>query len=531
MSVRRQLLLLAAGAIALIVVASLLAVSPSEDDIALALLTGCVAAGAAIAGGAGRPLLAAAAFAGVGAYAAGLLSNDSWLQPAAILVAAAIGAGAGVVVALAGARLSELGFLLFTAMLAIAGGAAVQALPTITGAERGLGPLPGLGLPLSGDRVATLSPLADLQVATVLAVLALGACALVDASHRGAAWRAAGSDPARARGTGIGVVRAGVGAVAIAAGVAAAAGAVGAHIQGVASPSWFAIDSAALPLLAALAARNRPAVAGVLAALTSVAGSVVIPDAGWQGPPSASAAALGVLAVVAAVSLLWRRSARRDASTAIDANAPWPVDRGFEGAALQVPATTERAPGGSLILDAPAINVAARAAHALVGVNGSGKSTLLRRIARDHAGTGVLLLPQDGGGFPACTALETLSLAARRGGAVDPGASAHQWLGRLGLATVARRRCADLSTGERRLLDLARVLLARPRILLCDEPLAGLDATHRAAVLGCLGAAVGAGLTVLVADHDRAALTTLTPDATELHRPEGGALTTAVARA
>ena len=74
------------------------------------------------------------------------------------------------------------------------------------------------------------------------------------------------------------------------------------------------------------------------------------------------------------------------------------------------------------------------------------------------------------------------------------------------------------TTGQRRLLDLARVLLAGPDLLLCDEPLAGLDDSHRAAARACLQAASAQGLTVVIAEHDREAVAALAGDVLELER-------------
>ncbi|MHB8719093.1 MAG: ATP-binding cassette domain-containing protein [Candidatus Dormibacteria bacterium] len=516
---RPDLGVLAAAVALTTVVASLTAVEAADREIAVALLAGCVAAGAALCGGAGRPLLVAAALAGTGAYVSGGLVDHGVLVPVAVPLGTLAGALAGALVAAVGQRLDAVAFLLLGAVLAIAGGAAVQALPSLTGAERGLGPLLGLGVPIGGDRFAALTALGDLHLAAALLVVVVGGCALLDTAPLGAAWRAAGSDAARAERTGVGVVAAMVGTLALAGAVAGFAGALTAHIEGVASPSAFAIDTAALPLLAALASGNRPVAAALLAAATSVLGAVVLPEIGWQGPPSAPALALGALAVAAAAVMLRRRAHAGAAAWTVDPAAPWPFQRGFDGTALEVPPTRAHAGGDALILDAPALSVPPGACAALVGVNGAGKSTLLRRIEDGARDPGVVLLPQEGGGFASCTVAETLRLGARAGGDSHPAATARAWAERLGLGSRGGTRCADLSDGQRRLVDLARALLARPRVLLCDEPLAGLDGEGRDAVVSLLGAARERGLTLLVADHDRTALRRLTEAVTELQRP------------
>jgi lipopolysaccharide export system ATP-binding protein len=62
-------------------------------------------------------------------------------------------------------------------------------------------------------------------------------------------------------------------------------------------------------------------------------------------------------------------------------------------------------------------------------------------------------------------------------------------------------RARDLSGGERRRLELGRALTAEPTVLLCDEPLAGVDPAGAARIGRILRARADAGAAVLVADH------------------------------
>jgi molybdate transport system ATP-binding protein len=74
-------------------------------------------------------------------------------------------------------------------------------------------------------------------------------------------------------------------------------------------------------------------------------------------------------------------------------------------------------------------------------------------------------------------------------------------LARLAIGRLARRRFLTLSYGERRLALLARVLAARPKLLLLDELLTGLDAANHAAALGWLDRTRGARLPWVLATH------------------------------
>lgn len=191
------------------------------------------------------------------------------------------------------------------------------------------------------------------------------------------------------------------------------------------------------------------------------------------------------------------------------------------------------------VLRGLSLEVRAGAVTALVGANGAGKSTALRAacgLARPYRGTvevlgrklrrrgsapaaadGAALLPQDPTLlFSRETVREELSdmLAGTRAGApvsdsVRVGAPASD--GQTALAEIAAL-CAieplmdahplDLSGGERQRVALAKVLLARPRLLLLDEPGKGVDAAFKAELGALLRQVAARGAAVLVASHD-----------------------------
>ncbi len=149
-------------------------------------------------------------------------------------------------------------------------------------------------------------------------------------------------------------------------------------------------------------------------------------------------------------------------------------------------------------LDAPAGTTIA-----VVGPNGAGKTTLLRALLgltpRAHAQLrlggadftalpphrrGVAWVPQDGALFPHLTAIANTAYGLRTKGVHRREArrTAQDWLDRLGVGHLARRKPSQLSGGQAQRVALARALAAGPRLLLLDEPLAALDQTTRAQV-------------------------------------------------
>jgi len=146
---------------------------------------------------------------------------------------------------------------------------------------------------------------------------------------------------------------------------------------------------------------------------------------------------------------------------------------------------------------------------AIVGPNGCGKTTLLRvlaRLERDYAGVcRVAVPPRDRIYLHSAPFLfrgsvldnAAYGLAARGVRAAQRRDQARQWLDALSIGQLSDRPAADLSSGERKRLALARALAVQPQLLLLDEPFAELDAPGIELVCRALDRATGS--TILIA--------------------------------
>lgn len=174
--------------------------------------------------------------------------------------------------------------------------------------------------------------------------------------------------------------------------------------------------------------------------------------------------------------------------------------------------------GERLLFSNLSFSVSAGEATALTGRNGAGKTSLLRAVAgllRPAAGTvrfdgaedaeearskGLHLVGHLDGLKPGRTAWEELRFQALWTGGTEAGARAA--VEALGLSRLLELEVRRLSAGQRRRLALAR-LIASPRPLwLLDEPMAPLDAVHRAAFGEMMAAHLAGGGMIVAAVHD-----------------------------
>jgi branched-chain amino acid transport system ATP-binding protein len=190
--------------------------------------------------------------------------------------------------------------------------------------------------------------------------------------------------------------------------------------------------------------------------------------------------------------------------------------------------------GGLIATRALSLHVERGARHALIGPNGAGKTTVINLLSgvltptngrivfdgedittrRTHQRVrlGIARSFQINQLFAELTPIETLALAVTE----RLGAGAQFW-SRLGqnavaaeiaelverfhLTDVVDTRTATLPYGKQRLLELALAIACRPRLLLLDEPAAGVPDSERAELLAAIKA-LPAEVTVLLIEHD-----------------------------
>ena len=191
--------------------------------------------------------------------------------------------------------------------------------------------------------------------------------------------------------------------------------------------------------------------------------------------------------------------------------------------------------GGRVILSVPALTLAGGELLGLLGPNGAGKSTLLRCLlgTQSNVRGGVTVLGQPVGrlgpggrcrlrrrigyvpqALPARTEMpltvrEVVAIGRTgRAGLLRPLRKddwrvVDEWIGRLGLADLARRGFAEISGGEQRKTLIARAMAQQPELLLLDEPTANLDLGWREWIVKTIGDLYRAtGIAVILVCHE-----------------------------
>ena len=183
-----------------------------------------------------------------------------------------------------------------------------------------------------------------------------------------------------------------------------------------------------------------------------------------------------------------------------------------------------RAFGARIALDQVGFKLEPGGFLVVLGPNGAGKTTLVRilaRLARPLSGSVRLdgedwlgaaparqrevgLATHDTFLYDGLSALENLTFYATLYGLDDARGAAREGLAAMGLEHAAERRAGTLSRGEAQRLTIARALLHGPRLLLLDEPFAGLDPVAARRLSATLGEIHARGRTIVLTTHDLA---------------------------
>ena len=210
----------------------------------------------------------------------------------------------------------------------------------------------------------------------------------------------------------------------------------------------------------------------------------------------------------------------------------------MSGPLLQVSHLAKRFEG-IIASDDIILNIEPGELHAVIGPNGAGKTSLILQLSGQlrpdsgqvtFAGADITTMPmyaraalglarsfQITSLFLDLSVFDNVMLAVQ----AKIGHSFHFWrnarhdpalrepamalLERVGLAAHADRRCGDLSHGEHRLIELAMALAGSPRMLLLDEPMAGLGPEESARMVSML-LALKREVTILLVEHDMEAV-------------------------
>jgi branched-chain amino acid transport system ATP-binding protein len=191
--------------------------------------------------------------------------------------------------------------------------------------------------------------------------------------------------------------------------------------------------------------------------------------------------------------------------------------------------------GGITATDHVSLNIAQGARHALIGPNGAGKTTLINLMTgvlpatsgrivlegqdisdlapHQRVGRGMVRTFQINQLFNSLTPLETLTMVVTQhrgqgakwwrplGHSAAITERAEQLLAQFHLTDVMQQRTDHMAYGKRRLLEMAIALACEPRVLLLDEPAAGVPAGERDELLQTV-AALPKEVSIVLIEHD-----------------------------
>ncbi|PPJ16288.1 ABC transporter [Nocardia nova] len=501
-----------------------------------------------VTGFAGQISLAQLTLAGVGAFTLSRLTTDLGIPfPIAPILAALVATVIGVVVGLPALRIRGLPVTVVTLALAVfleafwfrnsnlnggLNGAHIEN-PTLFGVDLGIGA--GQAYPRIAFGVVCL---------VVLVLVAVGVAKL-RTSRLGASMLAVRANERSAAASGIDVARTKIKAFAISAFIAGLGGALMGYQQTVATAESFSV-LAGIGLFAIVYIAGVTCVSGgILGGIIGAGGILFIVMDRVLHLGDYYSIISGILLVLTVIQYpeglaghLHQHSARirnrinrirpprteRQAEPAVP-EAATPLREVSDEVLLSAAGISVRY-GGVVALDDVGFDVRSGEIVGLIGPNGAGKTTCIDALSGFASCSGTVRLGDRdidelephkrsrlglGRTFQGIelyddltvrenVAVGTVAAADRSTGSAPPDIDALFEV--LHLDTVADRSVSELSQGQRQLVSVARSLAGRPRIVLLDEPAAGLDSTESQWLGARLKAVRDAGVTVLMVDHD-----------------------------
>ncbi|MCW2866695.1 MAG: lptB 2 [Marmoricola sp.] len=526
-------------------VAAVLLLTATSGSMRAAVITSLVLAviglsQVVVTGYAGQVSLAQLTLAGVSAFSLTRLASDLGVPfPVAPLLAATCAMVVGVLIGLPALRLRGLPVAVVTLAMAVSlqafwfnnadyngglDGAPIPR-PSLLGIDLGIGA--GEGYPRMAFGILCL----------VVLLLVGAGVATLRTSRLGASMLAVRANERSAAAAGIDVRRVKIAAFAIGSFVAGLGGALMGYQQGGASAnSYTALGGIAVFATVYLAGVSSVA-GGVTAGLIGAGGIVFLALDRWFHLGDYFAVVSGLLLVLTVVKnpegivgplhqLVARFRSRRTPPPApvLDRAHAGPSSHPAIGDEVLTVAGLGVTYGGVVAVDDVSFAVREGEILGLIGPNGAGKTTLVDAMSgftrcdgsvtlggRSLDGLPPHLRSRGGLGrtFQGIELYDDLTVrenvlvgttAADRGNGGEP--DLDRLFDTLHLSAVAGRTVAELSQGQRQLVSVARALAGRPRVVLLDEPAAGLDTNESRWLGGRLQAARDGGVTVVMVEHD-----------------------------
>lgn len=535
-------------AICLFVLACAVAILGPQYDVTLLVtvgLTALAAMGLTLLLIAGQASLGQAAFMAIGAYVAAILTRDHGVPSVlALLVGTAAAAIAGVIVGAITLRLKGHFLPLATLAIGIATSAGIVAAGSLTGGASGLGQIP----PLAIGPLELVNERAFAIVVWSMVAVAGGGFSRLLHSRTGRAVAALKTNVEMAEVFGVNATRLRLLVFVVAATLAGLSGSLYAFYFKFLSPAPFGLTSSINLLIACIFGGMSHPFGAVLGATTITALEMVLQNTvarmlGLSGHVEMIVFGIVLIGVLlrwpggiwSALQRVWPAFSLARPGRNIELT---PSKRGAEGEDLLTVTTIAKNFGGLRALQGVSFSVGPDQIVGLIGPNGAGKSTTF------NIATG-LLEPSEGSVLlmgappparvsdlvhrgvsrtfqhvrivPERTVLENVAFGAYaqgRSGIIsgmfafdrseEAATFAKAWraLEIVELDGLAHEPASRLAMGQARLVEVARALISRPRLLLLDEPAAGLRTGEKLKLVTLLHRLKRAGMSVLLVEHD-----------------------------